>query len=173
MRNVILTLVSALALGAAIGALPAASSSLEAQTPPASPTQAVVVAAEAFLKTLTPELRGKVQFPFTPQANATLATFARSGGPPGGPGGRGDEGGRGDAGRKAAAQAARAVMRAARAAIPAVRAIRAAAAAPAAALPALSARSTAMPSGRTSRSATCPAQDSRLGDLSTEQRRRR
>ena len=100
MRNVILTLVSALAVGTAISAVSAGPPSVQAQTRSSSPTQAVVVAADAFLKTLSPELRAKVQFPFTPQKNATLATFARSGGPPGGSRGRGDAGDRGDAGRQ-------------------------------------------------------------------------
>ena len=49
--------------------------SLQAQTSSSSPTHAVVVAADAFLDTLSAELRGKVQFPFSPQKNATMATF--------------------------------------------------------------------------------------------------
>jgi Protein of unknown function (DUF3500) len=99
MRGLTRTLVFVSAVAAAVAAL-SASSLMVGQRPSASPTQAVVVAADAFLKTLGAELRGKVQFPFTPQKSATMATFARSGGPPGGPGGRGDAGGRGDTGRQ-------------------------------------------------------------------------
>ncbi len=100
MRTLTLTLISALVVATALGARSTASSSRTAQTPSPSPAQAVVVAADAFLNTLSAELRSKVQFPFVPQKHATMATFARSGGPAGGPGGRGDAGARGDAGRQ-------------------------------------------------------------------------
>ncbi len=56
------------------------------QTPANVQTQTIVAAATAFLDSLSPEQRGKAQFPFAPQKTATLARFARAGGP-GGPGG--------------------------------------------------------------------------------------
>ena len=57
------------------------------QTPANLQTQTIVAAATAFLESLSPEQRGKVQFPFAPQKTATLASFRRTGGGPGGPGG--------------------------------------------------------------------------------------
>ena len=53
---------------------------------PAAKTKAVVEAATAFLNTLDPEQRSKVQLAFTPMKTASLASFARTA-PPGGPGG--------------------------------------------------------------------------------------
>ena len=68
-------------------------------------TQAVVTAASAFLKTLTPEQRSKVQFAFTPQKEGVKAAFhptadggvapgapAAGQGGPGGPNGERREG---------------------------------------------------------------------------------
>ena len=57
------------------------------QTPANLQTQTIVAAATAFLETLSPEQRGKVQFPFAPQKTGTLASFRRTGGGRGGPGG--------------------------------------------------------------------------------------
>jgi hypothetical protein len=71
MRRLTLRLFSVLAVAAAVAALAASSLSRVAQTPSPSSTQAVVVAADAFLKTLGAELRGKVQFPFVPQKSST------------------------------------------------------------------------------------------------------
>jgi hypothetical protein len=56
-----------------------------AQTSRSAQTEAIVASATSFLTSLNPEQRQKVQFPFTPQKTAKIATFARSGGP-GGPG---------------------------------------------------------------------------------------
>ena len=63
-------------------------------------TQAVVTAASAFLKTLTPEQRSKVQFAFTPQKEGVKAAFHRTadggvapGAPAAGQGGPGGPGG--------------------------------------------------------------------------------
>ena len=54
------------------------------QTPANVQTQTIVAAATAFLDSLSPEQRGKAQFPFAPQKTATLARFRRTGGGPGG-----------------------------------------------------------------------------------------
>lgn len=43
---------------------------------PATETHAIVTATEAFLDTLSADQRKKVEFPFTPQKTATLASFA-------------------------------------------------------------------------------------------------
>lgn len=51
-------------------------------------TRAIVQATDAFLTSLDASRREKVQFPFTPQKIATMATFARTGGGGRGPGGR-------------------------------------------------------------------------------------
>lgn len=70
-------------------------------------TRAVVTAATAFLNSLTPAQKEKLEFPFTPQETATVARFARSGmggglggdrphRGPGGPGGGPGEPGGGD-----------------------------------------------------------------------------
>ena len=55
-------------------------------------TQTIVVAATAFLHSLTAEQRKRVEFPFPDQKTATLARFERKGGF-GGPGGGGPSGG--------------------------------------------------------------------------------
>jgi hypothetical protein len=72
------------------------------QITPDGQTGAMVTATMAFLNSLTPAQREKVQFPFTPQKTATAATFSRGnvgrgagGGPQGGPGRPGGDAGRG------------------------------------------------------------------------------
>jgi hypothetical protein len=64
-----------------------------AQAPTRVQTQAIVTATKVFLDSLSTDQRGKVQFSFTPQKQATIARFARSGGGLGGPGGGGRPGG--------------------------------------------------------------------------------
>jgi hypothetical protein len=59
------------------------------QTSSVGETKAVVDATAAFLNSLSADQRQKVQFPFNPQTTATVARFARGGGPVGGPGGAG------------------------------------------------------------------------------------
>jgi hypothetical protein len=58
----------------------------------ANQTKSVVTATAAFLNSLNPEQREKIQFPFTPEKTATAAKFARTGGGrgPGGPVGGGN-----------------------------------------------------------------------------------
>ncbi|MBB2203055.1 DUF3500 domain-containing protein [Gluconacetobacter tumulisoli] len=78
------------------GSMPAA----RADTVSDTETQAVTIAATAFLNTLGADQRAKLLFPFTPQKTATVARFARNspgGGFVGGPGGdhRGPDGGPG------------------------------------------------------------------------------
>ena len=65
------------------------------QTTTEGQTKVIVTAMTAFLNSLSPSQREKVQFPFTPQKTATAARFARSNtgrGPGGGGGARGGTG---------------------------------------------------------------------------------
>ncbi len=69
------------------------------QAPAAAQTRAIVSAATAFLDSLSPAQREKVQFPFTPQKTATAARFSRSDTGRGPGGGGGGARGAGDPGR--------------------------------------------------------------------------
>lgn len=114
------TLALLLAVGAILGDHRAAKAAPMARTPNLAQTQAIVGAARAFLETLRADQRQKVEFPFAAPPKATLARFARKGGPggprggavgpgggpgfgspPAGPGGQGGPEGRGPGGQGA------------------------------------------------------------------------